>query len=198
MTLVSALECVSITEGGPSGYTEEGWIARVGVIAVVAVARRGWSLPGVRRRRSLGPRLQRRHHHGRRVSGSPSNFEPGGTIGAKPRASSASTTTTRSRASRSSTRSSPTTSRTRRPRSARRGASSPRSACSRSCRDLSEYNPGQYLNQQHVPYFGWAFDDTYCSAQADHRLCGFGFNGCLVPSDPTKMPGTGAASSTST
>ena len=29
--------------------------------------------------------------------------------------------------------------------------------------DLSDTNAGAYLNQQHVPYFGWAFDDTYCS-----------------------------------
>jgi len=55
--------------------------------------------------------------------------------------------------------------------------------------DLSDTNPGAYLNQQHVPYFGWAFDDTYCSAKPTTKLYGFGFNGCLVPAHPKKMPG---------
>jgi ABC-type branched-subunit amino acid transport system substrate-binding protein len=60
--------------------------------------------------------------------------------------------------------------------------------------NLSDTNPGQFLNAQHVPYFGWAFDDTYCSAtpSAGAPLYGFGFNGCLVPANPKKMPGTGA------
>src|SRR5262249_7823734 len=60
--------------------------------------------------------------------------------------------------------------------------------------DLSDTNPGAFLNAQHVPYFGWAFDDTYCSptASTGTKLYGFGFNGCLVPAHPVKMPGTGA------
>ena len=29
--------------------------------------------------------------------------------------------------------------------------------------DLSAVNPGAFFNQQHVPYIGWAFDNTYCS-----------------------------------
>ncbi|HXY94085.1 MAG TPA: ABC transporter substrate-binding protein [Acidimicrobiia bacterium] len=60
--------------------------------------------------------------------------------------------------------------------------------------DLSDTNPGAFLNSQHVPYFGWAFDNTYCSATPSQGkpLYGFGFNGCLVPSNPKRMPGTGA------
>jgi Periplasmic binding protein len=55
--------------------------------------------------------------------------------------------------------------------------------------DTSANNPGAYFNQQHVPYFGWAFDDTYCSAKPTTALYGFGFNGCLVPANPKVMPG---------
>ena len=29
--------------------------------------------------------------------------------------------------------------------------------------DVSQTNPGDYFKQQQVPYFGWAFDNTYCS-----------------------------------
>jgi ABC-type branched-subunit amino acid transport system substrate-binding protein len=58
--------------------------------------------------------------------------------------------------------------------------------------DLSDTNPGPFFKQQHVPYFGWAFDDTYCSATPSTAVWGFGFNGCLVPAHPKKMPGTGA------
>jgi branched-chain amino acid transport system substrate-binding protein len=54
--------------------------------------------------------------------------------------------------------------------------------------DLSAVNPGPFLNQQHVPYFGWAFDNTYCSQKPSTKLYGFGYNGCLVPADPPKMP----------
>jgi ABC-type branched-subunit amino acid transport system substrate-binding protein len=50
--------------------------------------------------------------------------------------------------------------------------------------DLSQYNPGDYLNSQHVPYFGWAFDATYCSQTATTSLYGFGFDGCLLPPNP--------------
>ena len=51
--------------------------------------------------------------------------------------------------------------------------------------------PGTYLNQQHVPYFGWAFDDTYCSPKPSTALYGFGYNGCLVPSAPSVMGDNG-------
>ena len=51
--------------------------------------------------------------------------------------------------------------------------------------DTSQANPGDYFNQQHVPYFGWAFDNTYCSNKSTTKLYGFGYNGCLVPSDPS-------------
>jgi ABC-type branched-subunit amino acid transport system substrate-binding protein len=57
--------------------------------------------------------------------------------------------------------------------------------------DYSQYNPGDYFNSQHVPYFGWAFDATYCSQTPTTKLYGFGFDGCLLPPDP-KVVGDGA------
>ncbi len=59
-------------------------------------------------------------------------------------------------------------------------------------------NNGTYLQQQKVPYFGWAFDDSYCtsSTKPDTSLYGFGFNGCLVPSAPKLMPDNGKPSYT--
>jgi hypothetical protein len=54
--------------------------------------------------------------------------------------------------------------------------------------DLSATNPGPYLVQQHVPYVGFAFDNTYCSQKPTTRLYGFGYNGCLVPANPPVMP----------
>lgn len=59
--------------------------------------------------------------------------------------------------------------------------------------DLSSTNPGDYLKQQHVPYFGWAFDGTYCSTKVDTSLYGFGYNGCLVPNNPSVMGDGGRA-----
>jgi len=56
--------------------------------------------------------------------------------------------------------------------------------------DTSQFNPGDYLKQQHVPYFGWAFDNTYCANDIDTSIYGFGYNGCLVPSAPKDMPDT--------
>ena len=56
--------------------------------------------------------------------------------------------------------------------------------------DTSANNPGDYFKQQHVPYFGWAFDNTYCSDSGDESIYGFGYNGCLVPSNPKAMPDT--------
>lgn len=54
--------------------------------------------------------------------------------------------------------------------------------------DLSAVNPGPYLAEQHVPYVGMAFDNTYCTAEPDDSIWGFGYNGCLVPADPPVMP----------
>lgn len=62
--------------------------------------------------------------------------------------------------------------------------------------DLSAVNPGDYLNQQHVPYIGWAFDNTYCSVKPTTALYGFGYNGCLVPATPPVMPNNFANSYT--
>jgi ABC-type branched-subunit amino acid transport system substrate-binding protein len=57
--------------------------------------------------------------------------------------------------------------------------------------DVSQTNPGDYFKQQQVPYFGWAFDNTYCSNKPSTSLWGFGYNGCLVPSDPSVMGDNG-------
>jgi branched-chain amino acid transport system substrate-binding protein len=51
--------------------------------------------------------------------------------------------------------------------------------------DTSQFNAGDYLNQQHVPYFGWGFDATYCSHNPSSTLYGFSFTGCLLNSDPS-------------
>ncbi|MCU1459827.1 MAG: transporter substrate-binding protein [Actinomycetia bacterium] len=50
--------------------------------------------------------------------------------------------------------------------------------------DTSSFNPLAYFQQQHVPYFGWAFDSTYCTDKPDPTLWGFGIDGCLVPDSP--------------
>ena len=44
-----------------------------------------------------------------------------------------------------------------------------------------------------MPYFGWAFDGTYCSTKVDTSLYGFGYNGCLVPENPPVMGDGGRA-----
>jgi len=54
--------------------------------------------------------------------------------------------------------------------------------------DLSAVNPGPYLNAQHVPYVGYAFDATYCSPAPTTSLSGFGDDGCLGPTNPPGMP----------
>jgi ABC-type branched-subunit amino acid transport system substrate-binding protein len=54
--------------------------------------------------------------------------------------------------------------------------------------DTSQFNPGDYLAQQHVPYFGWAFDATYCSKTPSTKLWGFGYTGCLLNPDPSVLP----------
>jgi branched-chain amino acid transport system substrate-binding protein len=59
--------------------------------------------------------------------------------------------------------------------------------------DVSQYNPGDYLTQQHVPYFGWAFDSTYCSSKPTTTLWGFGFNGCSVPATPSFLTNSALA-----
>jgi branched-chain amino acid transport system substrate-binding protein len=58
--------------------------------------------------------------------------------------------------------------------------------------DESVTNPGQYLAQQHVPYFGWAFDKTYCSPAPSTKLWGFGFYGCVTPEHPSFVNGYGS------
>jgi ABC-type branched-subunit amino acid transport system substrate-binding protein len=51
--------------------------------------------------------------------------------------------------------------------------------------DVSQFNPKDYFTQQHMPYFGWGFDDTYCSHNPSTKLWGFAYSGCGVPSDPS-------------
>jgi ABC-type branched-subunit amino acid transport system substrate-binding protein len=46
--------------------------------------------------------------------------------------------------------------------------------------------PGDYMNQKKVPYFGWGFDKSYCGT--GDKLYGFGFSGCVLPTDPKKVP----------
>ena len=36
--------------------------------------------------------------------------------------------------------------------------------------DLSAVNPGPYLAEQHVPYVGMSFDNTYCSTEPDDSI----------------------------
>jgi ABC-type branched-subunit amino acid transport system substrate-binding protein len=57
--------------------------------------------------------------------------------------------------------------------------------------NLSQYTPGDYLTQQKVPWFGWGFDASYCSPSPKETLYGFGYNGCLIPPDPKRMPDSG-------
>ena len=57
--------------------------------------------------------------------------------------------------------------------------------------NLSQYTPGDYLTQQKVPWFGWGFDASYCSPSPSQTLYGFGYNGCLIPPDPKRMPDSG-------
>jgi ABC-type branched-subunit amino acid transport system substrate-binding protein len=52
--------------------------------------------------------------------------------------------------------------------------------------------PGDYLKQQKVPWFGWAFDSTYCTDEPSTDVWGFGYNGCLVPDSPAVMPDAAA------
>jgi ABC-type branched-subunit amino acid transport system substrate-binding protein len=50
--------------------------------------------------------------------------------------------------------------------------------------DLSAVNPGDYMNQQHLPYFGYGFDDTYCSPKPSTKLYGFSYTGCTIATNP--------------
>jgi ABC-type branched-subunit amino acid transport system substrate-binding protein len=58
--------------------------------------------------------------------------------------------------------------------------------------DVSRLN-GSYFQQQHVPYYGWAFDASYCSHKVDKSLYGFGYSGCLVNDNPSVVPDTAVA-----
>jgi ABC-type branched-subunit amino acid transport system substrate-binding protein len=62
--------------------------------------------------------------------------------------------------------------------------------------DTTQYNPVDYFKQQHVPYFGWDFDNTYCSPKPSTALWGFSFNGCLIAEDPSFVSDFGKTSYT--
>ena len=53
--------------------------------------------------------------------------------------------------------------------------------------DVSANNPGQYFAQQHVPYFGGGFDNTYCSNKPSTSLWGFSDGGCIVAANPSRV-----------
>ena len=48
---------------------------------------------------------------------------------------------------------------------------------------LSQTVPGDYLAQQHVPFFGWGFDKAYCSPAVSTKVWGFSWDGCVIPPD---------------
>jgi ABC-type branched-subunit amino acid transport system substrate-binding protein len=56
--------------------------------------------------------------------------------------------------------------------------------------DLSAVNPGPYLASQQILYVGGGFDFSYCSSSVTTSLWGYGYAGCLVPSNPPVMPDT--------
>ena len=53
--------------------------------------------------------------------------------------------------------------------------------------DVSITNPVQYFTQEHVPYFGGGFDNTYCSPKPSTKLWGFSLQGCVNPQAPYKV-----------
>ncbi|HZP29749.1 MAG TPA: ABC transporter substrate-binding protein [Acidimicrobiia bacterium] len=57
--------------------------------------------------------------------------------------------------------------------------------------DTSQYNPADYFKQQHVPYFGWDFDNTYCSPKPTTALWGFSYDGCFLAENPSFVSDTG-------
>ena len=59
--------------------------------------------------------------------------------------------------------------------------------------DLSPVNPVSYFTSQQVPYIGWAIDATYCSPKPTTKLWGFGYSGCIVPTNPLVMPNSYAS-----
>jgi len=54
--------------------------------------------------------------------------------------------------------------------------------------DVTPVSPGAYTKEQHVPVFGYAFDNSYCSQEPDPTIWSFGFIGCVVPDNPKTLP----------
>lgn len=57
--------------------------------------------------------------------------------------------------------------------------------------DTSPVNPGDYFEQQKVPFFGSGYDFTFCTEEPSTNIWGFGYAGCVVPQRPTVMPDSG-------
>jgi ABC-type branched-subunit amino acid transport system substrate-binding protein len=53
--------------------------------------------------------------------------------------------------------------------------------------DVSATNPGEYFAQQHVPYFGGGFDNSYCSNKPSTKVWGFSDGGCIIAADPSRV-----------
>lgn len=56
--------------------------------------------------------------------------------------------------------------------------------------DSSPVNPADYLAEEHVPYFGLGYDDSYCAADTTTEMWAFGTLGCLTPTDPAVIADT--------
>ena len=54
----------------------------------------------------------------------------------------------------------------------------------------SANTPGDYLTQEHVPWFGGGFDVSYCSTKPTTKIWGFGPSGCIVPQTPSFIADT--------
>jgi len=56
--------------------------------------------------------------------------------------------------------------------------------------DSSPVNPAEYLAEEHVPYFGTGYDDSYCAPDTTTEMWAFGTLGCLTPTDPSVIADT--------
>ena len=145
--------------------------------------------PGGQRRGAVGAWLRRQHHHDRRAWASTTTSPTAPTA---PRGGSRrSTTTTRSRVSRSTTSATWTTSRTRRPHSRWLASSCSRTRSSRSSRTCRSTRRVTTSPSRRCRGSDGASTPRYCSPTPSQTLYGFGYNGCLIPPDPTRMPDSG-------
>jgi ABC-type branched-subunit amino acid transport system substrate-binding protein len=54
--------------------------------------------------------------------------------------------------------------------------------------DVSFFTPREYLTQQQIPWFGTGYDNSFCP-ESGKGGWGIAVYGCLLPANPTKMPG---------